>query len=71
MRELVATGERSGELPSVLREAGASYAREFDQSVKRALTLLGPAMILVMGMAVGYIVYAILLPLFELNQLIK
>jgi general secretion pathway protein F len=69
--ELISTGEKSGRLTEVLKRAAASYEAAFDRKVQKALTLLEPAMILLMGIVVGYIVFAVLLPLFQLNQLIK
>ncbi len=68
---LVTTGEKSGELPGLLLKAAASYEREFESSLQRTLTLLEPVLILVMGVVVGFIVLAILLPIFELNQVIR
>jgi general secretion pathway protein F len=69
--ELIGTGEKSGKLVDVLGHAADSYEAEFDRKVQKALVLLEPTMLLVMGLVVGYIVFAILLPLFQLNQLIK
>ncbi|MEJ2182151.1 MAG: type II secretion system F family protein [Nitrospirota bacterium] len=69
--ELIATGERSGQLAAVLEQAGKSYETEFDRRIQRGLALLEPAMILTMGVVVGLIVFAVLLPMFQLNQIIK
>jgi general secretion pathway protein F len=68
---LITTGEKSGDLPGLLLKAAASYEREFESSLQRSLTLLEPALILAMGVVVGFIVLAILLPIFELNQVIR
>lgn len=70
LRELMATGERSGRLAEVLLRAADTYEADFDRCIKKALVLVEPAMILVMGLVVGFIVLAILLPMFQLNQLI-
>ena len=69
--QLIATGERSGQLVPILRKAAASYEEEFSRRVQKALSYLEPTMILVMGLIVGLIVLAVLLPIFQLNQLIK
>ncbi len=66
--QMVSTGEKSGELPELLIKSAGFYERDFDSSVARALALLEPAIILCMGLVVGFIVVAILLPLFELSQ---
>lgn len=69
--QLVATGEKSGRLGETLRSAAESYEEEFNRKVNRAVSLFEPAMILVMGLMVLFIVLAVLLPMFQLNQLIK
>lgn len=69
--QLIATGEKSGTLAEVLGRAADSYEAEFERRVQKALSLLEPAMILLMGVIVGAIVLAVLLPMFQLNQLIK
>jgi general secretion pathway protein F len=69
--QLITTGERSGKLIEILKNAADSYEEEFSRRVQKALSLLEPAMILFMGLIVGLIVLAVLLPIFQLNQLIK
>ncbi|KPK43733.1 MAG: hypothetical protein AMK74_06385 [Nitrospira bacterium SM23_35] len=69
--QLISTGERSGQLVGVLKNAADSYEEEFSRRVQKALAFLEPAMILAMGVIVGLIVLAVLLPIFQLNQLIK
>jgi general secretion pathway protein F len=70
LTQMVSTGERSGELGRLLVKAASFYEKEFDTSVARALALLEPGLILAMGLIVGFIVLAILLPIFELNQVV-
>lgn len=71
LAHIVATGERSGELDKLLLKSADNYEREFEASVERSLSLIEPAIVLVMGVVVGFIVLAILLPIFELNQVIR
>jgi general secretion pathway protein F len=68
---LIASGETSGELESMLERAAANQEREMDGIVNTAVNILGPAMILLMGGVVLLIVLALLLPIFQLNQLVK
>jgi len=68
---LVASGERSGELPRMLDEAAAQQQRELDRWLTALTSVLGPAVILVVGAIVLFIVLAILLPIFDLNQMVK
>ncbi len=69
--QLIATGEKSGTLAEVLNRAAESYESQFERKVQKALSLLEPSMILLMGLVVGFIVLAVLLPMFQLNQLVK
>jgi general secretion pathway protein F len=69
--QLISTGEKSGQLIRILNNAANSYEEEFSRRVQKALSFLEPAMILLMGVVVGLIVLAVLLPIFQLNQLIK
>ncbi|MEK6532243.1 MAG: type II secretion system F family protein [Deltaproteobacteria bacterium] len=68
---MIVTGEKSGELPGLLLKAAAVYEKEFDTGVERGLSLLEPVLILIMGAIVGFVVLAVLLPIFELNQAIR
>lgn len=68
---LIASGETSGELETMLERAAANQEREMDGIVNTAVNILGPAMILVMGGFVLVIVLALLLPIFQLNQLVR
>ena len=68
---LIASGETSGELETMLERAAANQEREMDGIVNTAVNVLGPAMILVMGGFVLVIVLALLLPIFQLNQLVR
>lgn len=71
LTHLISVGERSGTLVESLETAGHSFEREFESSTTRLVSLLEPIMILVMGLVVGLVVIAVLLPIFQLNQLIK
>ncbi|MGE0030288.1 MAG: type II secretion system inner membrane protein GspF [Steroidobacteraceae bacterium] len=68
---LIASGETSGELEAMLERAADNQERELDGVVNTAVGILGPMMILVMGAFVFVIVIALLLPIFELNQLVR
>jgi general secretion pathway protein F len=68
---LVSSGETSGELESMLERAATNQERELDGLVNTAVGILGPAMILLMGGFVFVIVIALLLPIFQLNQLVR
>jgi general secretion pathway protein F len=67
---LIASGETSGELEAMLERAADNQERELDGVVNAAVGILGPVMILLMGGFVFVIVIALLLPIFQLNQLV-
>jgi len=68
---LISSGEASGELEVMLERAAANQEREVDGLVGAMLSILEPALILLMGALVLAIVIAILLPIFQLNQLVS
>ena len=67
---LIASGESSGQLPDMLQRAAANLERELETLISTMLGILEPLLILVMGAIVLMIVLAILLPIFDLNQLV-
>jgi len=68
---LIASGERAGELERMLDEAANHQQRELDRWMTTLTAILGPLVILVVGAMVLFIVLAILLPIFNLNQMVK
>jgi general secretion pathway protein F len=68
---MIAVGEKSGELEKMLTRAGDAFEREFEAAVTRLMALLEPLLVLGMGICVGFVVIAVLLPIFQLNQLVK
>ena len=67
--QLVASGERSGELENMLSKAADFLDMEFQQSTKIAMNLLEPMVVVIMGTIVACIVVAVLLPLIQMNNL--
>jgi len=69
--QMISVGEQSGELEAMLNKIADSYERDIESQVMAMTSMLEPVMILVMGLAVGFIVISILLPIFEMNQMIR
>ncbi|MCI5128122.1 MAG: type II secretion system protein GspF [Candidatus Electrothrix sp. AUS3] len=69
--QMIAVGEQSGSLEKMLGKAADSYEKEVETKILAMTSMIEPIMILVMGLAVSFIVVSILLPIFEMNQLIK
>jgi general secretion pathway protein F len=69
--EMISIGEQSGNVEAMLYRIADAYEREVEASVTMMTSLLEPIMILTMGLVVGFIVISILLPIFEMNQLVR
>ena len=67
---LISSGEASGELDAMLERAAGHQENEMDSLLGTMLSILEPALIIFMGLIVLAIVLAILLPIFQMNQLI-
>lgn len=68
LTQMIAVGEKSGELEQMLQRVADTCDQQIELSINRVLALLEPIMILLMGGAVGFIVLAILLPIFQASQ---
>jgi general secretion pathway protein F len=71
MIHLISSGESSGELEKMLERAASNQEREMDGLLSTMTNLLGPFMVVFMGAIVMFIVVALLLPIFQLNELVK
>jgi len=71
MIHMIAVGERSGRLEEMLFKTAETYEAEVDTTIATLTTLLQPVMTLFMGGIVLFIVLSILLPIFQMNQLIR
>ncbi len=71
MVQMVSVGEEGGKLDGVLNEVANIYTQEVDAKLKVITSLLEPMIILVLGIVLGAVVMAMLLPIFQINLLIK
>ena len=69
--EMIAVGEQSGTLEIMLQRIANAYETEAAARIMTLTSLLEPLMILVMGFMVGFIVVSVLLPIFDMNQLVR
>ena len=69
--ELIRNGEASGQLPEMMERAAINQEQEIETRTATVLGLFEPIMILAMGGIVLVIVLAILMPIFEMNQLVN
>jgi general secretion pathway protein F len=68
---MVAIGEKSGQLEQMLNRVAITYEQRADTKMKGAMSLLSPLLILAMGGTVGFIVFAILTPIMQMNSMVK
>jgi type II secretory pathway component PulF len=68
---IIAVGEETGTLEKSLMRIADEYQKDVDRSLKTLTRLLEPATILVMGLVVGFIVFAMLLPIFQINLIVR
>ena len=64
---MIAVGERAGQLEQMLMNVADSYDSETDMKLARFTTVLEPLMIVLMGGAVAFIVFSILMPIMDMN----
>jgi len=69
--QMISAGEQSGTLEKMLYKIADSLENEVESNITMMTSMLEPVMILIMGLLVGFIVISILLPIFEMNQLIR
>jgi type IV pilus assembly protein PilC len=68
--QMVAIGEGSGSLDSMLAKAAAFYEREVDDAVDNMTALMEPLIMVVLGVLIGTLVIAMYLPIFKLGAVI-
>lgn len=69
--QMIAAGEQSGDIESMLNKIADVFEGEVESQTLAMTSMLEPVMILTMGVSVGFIVISILLPIFEMNQMIR
>ncbi|HEX7866136.1 MAG TPA: type II secretion system inner membrane protein GspF [Variovorax sp.] len=68
---LVASGEKTGALAAMFERAALNLSRDLERRAMRLTTMLEPLMILAMGGVVMVIVLAVLMPIMEINQMVR
>lgn len=68
---MIAVGEKSGQLEEMLESVSTAYDAQVEVRVQMLTSLLEPLMIVVMGGTVGFIAFAIMMPLIQMNDFVK
>jgi general secretion pathway protein F len=68
MVHMVAVGERSGQLETMLENVATAYERDVEGKVARLTTILSPALIVTMAMGVAFIVFSVLQPIMDMQN---
>ena len=71
MVHMVAVGERSGQLETMLQNVATAYEREVEGKVARLTTVLSPAIIVTMAVVVVFIVFSILTPILDMQNFVQ
>lgn len=65
---MIATGEKTGTIPEVLRKVADFYEAETDSAIRNLFSVIEPIFVVVLGILVGGIAISILLPIFQLSE---
>lgn len=65
---MVTVGEKTGQLEQMLQKVADTFDTEVDHSIDAMTALLTPVMLVVMGGAIGFIVFAVMMPILQLTQ---
>ena len=68
---MVETGQQTGELAKMMNSVADFYEKEADRKIGVFLKLFEPAIIIALGITIGFIVISVLLPIFEINSIVK
>ncbi len=68
---MVAVGERSGQLPEMLANVADAYEKQVESRLSKLATILEPLMIVVMGGTVGFVVFSIIIPILQMNEVVQ
>jgi len=69
--EMIKVGERSGDLERMLERVADNYEHEVEASLRQMTTMIEPLMTLVMAGMILFMMLAVLMPIFQLNQLMQ
>jgi general secretion pathway protein F len=69
MIHMISIGEKTGELPDMLKNVASTYEDQINAKVESMTSLIEPIMIVAMGGMVGFIVISVLMPLMDMSNI--
>jgi type IV pilus assembly protein PilC len=66
--QMIKVGEESGQVLGILDKLSKYYKEEVDTKVKMISSLLEPIIIVVLGLAVGFVVFSIIIPIYQISM---
>jgi len=70
LSQMMSVGEQSGQLDKILIKVADFYARELENSLNNLTALIEPVIMVILGVAVGFLVSAIIMPMYNLSSAI-
>jgi len=67
--QMIAVGEKTGKLETILESVAKYYQEEIDRQVKALASLIEPILIIIIGLGVGIMVFAVIVPIYQIAQL--
>jgi general secretion pathway protein F len=71
MIHMISIGEKTGELPEMLQNVANTYENQVNSKIEGLTSIIEPIMIVVMGLAIGFIVLSVFLPLLDMSNISK
>lgn len=68
MTQMVAIGERSGNLSDMLYKISDFYERDVEYAIKNISSLIEPIILLIVGVVIGFLAFSIIMPIFNMMQ---
>jgi len=68
---MVAVGERTGQLPEMLVSVATTYEKQVESRLSKLTTILEPIMILSLGGTVGFVIFSIIVPILQMNEVVQ
>lgn len=66
--QMIRTGEESGDLAGILDKISQFYSREVDEVIRNMMALMEPVIMVILGLAVGLMIAAIILPMYQISS---